>query len=128
MPTETTIAARRSDGAEMFYHDSPYPPLQIVDFFERKRCGATGEFLDMVKEEQKIDLYIRERNSRLEFVTRILGMVFAFILSVCIIICGALLIHTGSEVTGCITLLSGLVAVIGCLATGGKKFTPTTSS
>ena len=24
MPTETTIAARRADGAEIFYHDSPY--------------------------------------------------------------------------------------------------------
>ena len=121
MPTETHLAARRADGAELYYHDTPYPPEAVVELFERHCKGSARELLEMVKAEQSTELRIRDRNSRLEYVTRILGMCFAFLLSLAIIASGIILICNSHEVTGTITLLMGLLGIIGCLATGGKE-------
>ena len=52
MPTETHLAAKRADGAELYYHDTPYPPETVVELFERYHKGAAGELLAMVKAEQ----------------------------------------------------------------------------
>lgn len=120
MPTETHLAARRSDGAELYYHDTPYPPPAVVDLFEQHCKGSARDLLNMVKAEQESELKIRDRNSRLEYVTRILGMCFAFVLATAIISGGIVLICRNHQVTGCITLFTGLFGIIGCLATGGK--------
>lgn len=121
MPTETHLAARRPDGAELYYHDTPYPPASVVELFEHYSKGAAGELLRMVKAEQATELKMRDRNSSLEYVTRILGMCFAFILALAIVAGGIVLICYKHEVTGCITLFTGLFGIIGCLATGGKQ-------
>lgn len=121
MPSETRLAARRADGAELFYHDTPYPPAEVVDMFERHSQGATKDLLEMVKAEQASELKIRDRNSRLEFVTRVAGMCFAFLLSLALIAAGVVLICKSHEITGCLTLFTGLLSIIGCLATGGKQ-------
>ena len=75
----------------------------------------------MVKSEQSTELKVRDRNSRLEYVTRILGMSFAFVLALAIVSGGIVLICYKHEVSGCITLFTGLFGIIGCLATGGKQ-------
>ena len=121
MPTETHLAARRSDGAELYYHDTPYPPENVVELFEKYSKGAARDLLDMVKSEQATELKIRDRNSSLEYVTRVLGMCFAFLLALAIVSGGIVLICYKHEVTGCITLFTGLLGIIGCLATGGKQ-------
>ena len=121
MPKETHLAARRSDGAELYYHDTPYPPEAVVELFERHNKGAARDLLEMVKSEQATELKIRDRNSSLEYVTRILGMCFAFFLALAIVSGGIILICYKHEVTGCITLFTGLLGIIGCLATGGKQ-------
>ncbi len=121
MPTETHLAAKRADGAELYYHDTPYPPETVVELFERYHKGAAGELLAMVKAEQSTELRVRDRNSKLEYVTRILGMCFAFMLALAIVSGGIVLICYNHEVTGCLTLFTGLLGIIGCLATGGKQ-------
>lgn len=121
MPTETRLAARRPDGAELYYQDTPYPPEAVVELFERYSKGSAKELLEMVKAEQSAELKVRDRNSCLEFVTRILGMCFAFLLSLAIIAAGIILICSRHEVSGLITLLLGLLGIIGCLASGGKE-------
>lgn len=121
MPTETHLAARRPDGAALYYHDTPYPPEAVVELFERHHKGAARELLEMVKSEQATELKVRDRNSRLEYVTRILGMCFAFVLAFAMVSGGIVLICYKHEVTGCITLFTGLIGIVGCLATGGKQ-------
>lgn len=121
MPKETHLAARRSDGAELYYHDTPYPPAEVVELFEQHCKGAAATLLEMVKAEQSTELAVRNRNSKLEYVTRILGMCFAFLLALGVLAGGIILICQNHEVTGCITLFTGLLGIIGCLATGGKQ-------
>ena len=65
MPTETHLAARRPDGAELYYHDTPYPPASVVELFEHYNKGAARELLEMVKAEQATELKMRDRNSSL---------------------------------------------------------------
>ena len=121
MPKETHLAAKRADGAALYYHDTPYPPEEVVELFERHCPGAAKELLGMVKAEQAAELQVRDRISSLEYVTRILGMCFAFVLALAIVAGGIILICHSHEVTGCITLFTGLLGIIGCLATGGKQ-------
>ncbi|MGN0832608.1 MAG: hypothetical protein ACI4RD_03020 [Kiritimatiellia bacterium] len=121
MPKETHLAARRSDGAALYYHDSPYPTKDVVEMFEHYHKGAAKDLLEMVRREQAAELKLSDRNSSLEYVTRILGMCFAFVLALAIIAGGIILICHNHEVTGCITLFTGLLGIIGCLATGGKQ-------
>lgn len=120
MPTETTIAARRPDGAEVFYHDTPYPPVQIVELFERHRKGSAGDFIDMMKAEQATNLPIRDRESRLDFVTRICGLCFAFVLILALIGTGACLIAMDKPLGGYTSLILGILSAITAIAAGGK--------
>lgn len=50
MPKETHIAARNARGEEFLYHENPYPPANVVEFFERYHKGAAGELLEMAIE------------------------------------------------------------------------------
>lgn len=120
MPTETKIAARSEDGSAIFYSQATIPSPEVVASYERFCPGAANIMLNMAVEEQKIDLYVRERNSRLEFAARLMGMVFAFVLALSMICGGILLIIKGHNVSGCITLFTSLLGIVGCLASGGK--------
>lgn len=121
MPTETSIAARDENGNELLYHRATLPSVQVVEVYERHCPGAAQTILGMAVKEQETENELRLSDNRLEFVTRVMGMVFAFILALCIIGGGIFLICVSHQVTGCITLFAGLIGVIGCLATGGKN-------
>ena len=121
MPSETTIAARRADGAEVYYHDTPYPPVDIVEMFERHKKGSAGDFLDMMKAEQAAVLPMRDRESRLEFVTRICGLCFGFVLILSLLGAGTYLIATDKPLGGYASLVLGLLSAIAAIAAGGRK-------
>ena len=121
MPTETSIAARDENGNELLFRQATIPSVQVVEAYERFCPGAARTMLDMAVREQAPESAIRISANRLELITRILGMFFAFILAIGIIGGGIYLITVSHEVTGCITLFTGLIGVIGCLATGGKN-------
>ena len=121
MPTETTIAARNPDGAEIFYHDTPYPPIPIVELFERHKKGSAGDFLDMVKEEQAVELANRDRASRVYFFTRIAGLCFGFVLILSLIGTGTYLIAANRPLGGYASLILGLLSAISAIAAGGRK-------
>ncbi len=124
MPTETTIAARRADGAEIFYHDTPYPPVSVVELFERHRKGSAGDFLEMVKAEQSVDLSARDRASRVYFFTRIAGLCFAFILILSLLAAGTYLISADKPLGGYASLILGLLSAISAIASGGRRSSP----
>ena len=121
MPSETTIAARRADGAEVYYHDTPYPPVDIVELFERHKKGSAGDFLDMMKAEQAAVLPMRDRESRLEFVTRICGLCFGFVLILSLLGAGIYLIAPDKPLGGYASLVLGLLSAIAAIAAGGRK-------
>jgi hypothetical protein len=121
VPTETTIAARNPDGAEIFYHDTPYPPVPIVELFECHRKGSAGDFLEMVKAEQSVELANRDRTSRIYFFTRIAGLCFAFVLILALIGTGTYLIATDKPLGGYASLILGLLSAITAIAAGGKS-------
>ena len=121
MPTETTIAARNPDGAEIFYHDTPYPPIHVVELFERHRKGSAGDFLEMVKAEQAVELANRDRSSRVYFFTRVAGLCFAFVLILSLLGAGTYLIATDKPLGGYASLILGLLSAIGAIAAGGRK-------
>lgn len=128
MPTETKIAARRPDGAELYYHQATLPSLEVVATYEQYYNGAAREMVEMAKSEQAQELTNRDRDSRLEFTTRILGMTFAFVLTLAIIIAGVVLLCHNHSFAGSFSLAVGIISVIGCLATGGKKMPTLTKS
>lgn len=121
MPTETSIAARDGNGNELLVRHATIPSVQVVEAYERFFPGAARTMLGMSEREQATENALRLSDARLETWTRILGMAFAFLLACGIISGGIFLIVSNHEVSGCISLFSGLVGVIGCLATGGKS-------
>ena len=121
MPTETTIAARDPSGAEILYHDTPYPPIQIVELFERHRKGSAGDFLKLVEREQDVDLACRDRASRVYFFTRMAGLCFGFVLIVLLLGAGTYLIAADKPVGGYASLALGLLSAISAIAAGGRS-------
>jgi len=98
-----------------------YWPVQIVELFERHRKGSAGDFIDMMKAEQATALPIRDRESRLNFVTRICGLCFAFVLILSLLGAGTYLIAADKPLGGYASLILGLLSAIGAIAAGGSK-------
>lgn len=121
MPKETSLAARNTKGETLLYHDSVYPSQQIIDTFEKYYPGASRELLEMVRIDQANVFTLENRNSKLQFTLRVLGMTFAFILTLGMIGVGALLIVMGHAITGCLSLFMGILSIIGVIATGGQS-------
>jgi len=121
MRKERDLAVRTDKGDVALYHDSNYPSPAVIDIFEKYSPGSSGVILEMVRKDQENGFVIENRNSLLEFWTRILGMVFAFILTLAMIGVGALLIIKGNPITGCLTLFTGIIGIITVIATGGKE-------
>lgn len=88
MPKETNLAARNTRGDMVLLHDSSYPSAKTIELFEKYHPGSAGILLEMVRTDQANSFILADRDSRLEFWTRILGMVFAFILTLALILSG----------------------------------------
>lgn len=121
MPTETRIAARNPQGGELYYQQATIPSVEVVRAYEQFHPGAAKIMLDMAVAEQNAEIETRRINVRLEFVTRILGMVFAFFLTGALIVAGAFLLYFDHSIAGGFALFTGLVGIVACLATGGKS-------
>lgn len=121
MPKETHLAARSRRGDVVMLHDSAYPSERVVEMFEKYHKGAAAELLEMVRADQRDAFTIDDRNSRLDFITRILGIVFAFLLTLCLILTGALLILRGHSMSGGSALACGIVSLVTVIAKGGRK-------
>lgn len=120
MPKETHLAARNQNGDALLYHSSSYPSPQIIDQFEHYYPGAAKELLEMVKADQQNTFILNNRASLLEFWTRLCGIIFAFLLTAGLIAIGAILILNSHAVSGCVTLMTGIISIIAIIASGGK--------
>ena len=76
--------------------------------------------LSMVQKDQNDGFILANRNSLLEFWTRLLGLIFAFVLTSGLIATGALLLLKGHTISGGLTLGTGIIGIIGTIATGGR--------
>ena len=114
MPTETRLAARNSQGDEIFYHENPYPPANVVELFERYTPGAAKELLEMAKADQRNNFEIANRASKLNFCRSCFG----FALTAIFIICGTILLYSGHWATGSVSVIVALLGLIGTITTG----------
>lgn len=121
MPTERTVVARGQNGSGFFYNQSTIPSPQVVSAYEQFYKGAAKIMLDMAVAEQKNETTIRDRYSRLEFVARILGMCFGFILTALFIVCGTYLLATEHYITGSASVIVALISLIGTITMGGRQ-------
>ena len=97
------------------------PSIEVVKAYEEFHKGAAKTILEMAVAEQNTELDARRIAMRLEFVTRVLGMVFAFLLTAGLIIAGSFLLYFDHTLAGGLSLFSGLISIVGCIATGGKR-------
>lgn len=122
MPTgETHIAARDSEGVEIYFHQSTLPTADVISAYEKFHQGAAGEMLAMAHEEQTVALGVRDRDSRLEFVTRVAGMCFAFTLTLVLLLGGIYLIATDHPIGGYSSMVVAIIGIIGGIAAGGRR-------
>ena len=123
MPTsETRIAARDASGVELYYQHSTLPTKENVAAYEAFYHGAAKKMLDMASADQDDLNRIRDRDSRLEFVTRICGLCFGFVLIVLLLGAGTYLIATDKPLGGYASLILGLLSAIAAIAAGGRKY------
>lgn len=121
MPKETHIAARNAKGEEFLYHENPYPPANVVEFFERYHKGAAKELLEMARTDQRNTFTIENRKSR----DRTIRIVTSAILTAMFIGCGTFLMYTGHWASGGMNIIISLLSLIAVIAsgeqTGGKQ-------
>ena len=122
MPTsETRIAARDPSGVEVYVQHSTLPTKENVEAYEAFYHGAAKKMLEMAAADQADMNKVRDRDSRLEFVTRICGLCFAFVLILALLGAGTYLIATDKPVGGYSSLILGLLSAISAIAAGGKR-------
>ncbi len=122
MPTsETRIAARDSSGVEVFFQHSTLPTKENVEAYEAFYHGAAKEMPEMAAADQADLNRVRDRDSRLEFITRICGLCFAFVLILSLLGAGTYLIATDKPVGGYSSLILGMLSAISAIAAGGRK-------
>ena len=114
MPKETHIAARNARGEEFLYHENPYPPANVVEFFERYHKGAAGELLEMAKIDQRNSFTIENRRSR----DKTIRIIASTILTALFIGCGTFLVYTGHWVAGGANIIISLLTLIAIIASG----------
>lgn len=125
MPTsETRIAARDPSGVEVYYQHSTLPTKENVAAYEAFYHGAARKMLEMAAADQADLNRIRDRDSRLEFVTRTCSLCFAFLLILSLLAAGTYLIAADKPVGGYASLVFGLLSAISAIAAGGRKTSP----
>lgn len=117
MPKETNIAARNAQGDEFLYHENPYPPANVVEFFERYHPGAAKELLEMAKIDQRNSFIIANRTSR----DKTLRIVVGAILTGLFILCGTFLMYTGHWAVGCTSIVISLLSLISVISSGEQS-------
>ena len=113
MPKEMHLAARNNRGDELLYHENPYPPVNVVDMFEKYNKGSAKVLLEMARDDQRNSFEIANRASRCNF----WRVVFGFSLTALFIACGTFLLYTGHYIVGSINVLIALLGLIGNIAT-----------
>lgn len=88
--------------------------------FEKHHKGSVGEFLEMVKNEQAVELNNRDRASRVLSFTRIAGMCFAFVLIILLVGAGTFLVAMDKPIGGYSSLFMGILSAICTIASGGR--------
>ena len=68
MPKEMHLAARNNRGDELLYHENPYPPVSVVELFEKYSPGSAKVLLDMAKTDQENSFEIANRASKVNAV------------------------------------------------------------
>lgn len=122
MPTsETRIAARDPSGMEVYFQHSTLPTKENVEAYEAFYHGAAKRMLEMAAADQADLNRVRDRDSRLEFVTRICGLCFAFVMILSLLGAGTYLIATDKPVGGYSSLILGMLSAISVIAAGGRK-------
>lgn len=122
MPTsETRIAARDPSGMEVYFQHSTLPTKENVEAYEAFYHGAAKKMLEMAAADQADLNRVRDRDSRLEFVTRICGLCFAFVLILSLLGTGTYLIAADKPVGGYSSLVLGMLSAISAIAAGGRK-------
>lgn len=119
--SETRIAARDTQGVEVYFQHSTLPTKENVEAYESFYHGAAKKMLEMAAADQADLNRVRDRDSRLEFVTRTCGLCFAFVLILALLGAGTYLIAADKPVGGYASLVLGMLSAISAIAAGGRK-------
>lgn len=114
MPKEMHLAARNNRGDELLYHENPYPPVSVVELFEKYSPGSAKVLLDMAKTDQENSFEIANRASKVNAVR----VWFGFLLTALFIVCGTFLLYTEHYIGGSVSVVIALLGLIGNLSTG----------
>ena len=119
-PHEKTLAIRGKDGQAVAFHQSLYPSCETIDTFERHYKGAAQEILQMGREEQSHIHSIEKKIMNVEAAWKLLGIVFGFLLCVCALVGGILLVLNDKSAEGWVALVSALAMVFLAFIKGNK--------
>ena len=106
---------------EVYFQHFTLPTKENVEAYEAFYHGAAKKMLEMAAADQADLNRMRNRDSRLEFVTRICGLCFAFVLILSLLGAGTYLIAPDKPVGGYSSLVLGMISAISAIAAGGRK-------
>jgi len=119
-PQQQAIAARR-EVAVAYHHSGPLPDPLTFEKYEMILPGSAERILRMAEEQSEHrrkleDIVIRSR-SRDSF----LGVIFAFLLGLAVIISGTIVIIKGYQVSGTLLSGAGLVGLVAVFIYGTRS-------
>jgi len=120
-PQEQSIAIRDKQGRAVAYRQSLYPATETIEIFEKHHKGAAGEILFICKDEQKHIHKLSEKIVDVESSGYLVGMWFAFILSVLALGGGIALAIMDKRPEAWAALVSGLAMVFIAFIRGGRR-------
>lgn len=101
-------------------YSGPLPDPHTFEYYERVFPGAAKEIIEMAKSEQKH----RHGMDSKQWVSHLLGQVFAFLLCLAGILAGWNLIYAGKQLTGFSVFLGSIGSLVAAAIITGKRKAP----
>lgn len=102
---------------------SPFPPPEILERYERILPGTTEKILKNIEIQRDHRMKMESKVITSNIVQTYLGQAVGFVVAMTAIILGYLLIMNGKEVTGIVSIIGCLVALVGIFVYGKKTQT-----
>lgn len=119
-PSDTRPESRVLIGRQVSFA-GPLPPPEVFSAYENALPGAADRILAMAEKQsshrQEIEGKALESSSR----QGTLGQVFAFILSLVVIIIGGFLIYSDKNISGLVMVLTAIGSLVGLFIYGKKR-------
>jgi uncharacterized membrane protein len=106
------------------FYTGPIPEPETLAEYERINTGLANRIVTMAEKEQGHRHRVENRRNLAQIATTLLGQVFGFVTAVLTIGLGGFLLHEDKQVAGFVSLVGGVVMLVGAFIYRRSLATP----